>query len=403
MRKHNGIILAGLALSLWGLTACGTSADEGQAADGQTAQALTEWEQSADIYNNDMSEDELYEKAKAEGKVVLYSGSSRCEAVAEAFMEKYPGITVEAFDISINELIEKVSREYTAGVHNADVIHVKDMDGSLYNEYVLEKKLYNYQPSDICAHIDESLLKYQTPLYIELGQWFYNTEAYPDGSPIDSVWDLTRPEWRGRVMMVNPADNMSNMSLITGYTLDETAAALEALYEEEFGEPLVLSEDCRNAGYEFLKRLRQNDPIFATNSDEIAESVGTAGQKNPPVGLLASSKLRKVQQNGWTMAPINIKPNTGIPQVNTLYIVEGCEHPYAAKLLIRFMMGDADGKSEGYAQFNTLGGWPVRDDIAPPEGATPYEELLVDTFDPMAIYENIGEVQDFWLLADKNA
>ena len=67
------------------------------------------------------------------------------------------------------------------------------------------------------------------------------------------------------------------------------------------------------------------------------------------------------------------------------------------------MMGDADGKSEGYAQFNTLGGWPVRDDIAPPEGATPYEELLVDTFDPMAIYENIGEVQDFWLLADKNA
>ena len=60
---------------------------------------------------------------------------------------------------------------------------------------------------------------------------------------------------------------------------------------------------------------------------------------------------------------MNLYPTTGIPAINTLYVVEGCEHPAAAKLLIRFMMGGIDGDTSGYEPFNTLGGWPVRDDI----------------------------------------
>ena len=40
-------------------------------------------------------------------------------------MEKYPGIEVEPFDISTNELLEKVTREYDAGQHVADVVHIK--------------------------------------------------------------------------------------------------------------------------------------------------------------------------------------------------------------------------------------------------------------------------------------
>ena len=47
------------------------------------------------------------------------------------------------------------------------------------------------------------------------------------------------------------------------------------------------------------------------------------------------------------------------PAINTLYVVGECEHPNAAKLLIRFMMGGADGDVSGYKYFNTLGGWPV--------------------------------------------
>ena len=54
------------------------------------------------------------------------------------------------------------------------------------------------------------------------------------------------------------------------------------------------------------------------------------------------------------------------------------------------MMGGVDGDLSGYKYFNTLGGWPVRDDIEPAEGSTPYSELHVSDFNVTDIYENIN-------------
>ena len=172
--------------------------------------------------------------------------------------------------------------------------------------------------------------------------------------------------------------------------------SLAAAYEELYGEELVLSDGCANAGYEFLKRLHDNNPTYTSSSDDIAEAVGTKGQTDPPIGFCASSKLRKNADNDWVLAPVNLYPTTGIPAINTLYVVEGCQHPAAAKLLIRFMMGGIDGDTSGYDEFNTLGGWPVRDDIEPAEGSVPYDEMYVSDFDPDEIYVNYNTVRDFW-------
>ena len=336
------------------------------------------------------------EKAKEEGKVTVYSISSRITKVAKAFAEKYPDVEVEPFDISTNELLEKVTREYDAGQHVADVVHIKDQDGSMWNQYVANKTFYNYQPADIFAHIAPSYTATATPLYIELTQLFYNTEAYPDGSPITNIWQLTEPQWKGKIMMQNPLDNLAWGSWITGFCVGEEPNRLAEAYKALYGEELKLSDGCENAGYEFLKRLHANEPIFTASSDAIAEAVGTPGQKDPPVGFCASSKLRKAADNGWVFAPVNLEPDTGIPAVNTLYVVEGCEHPAAAKLLIRFMMGGIDGDTSGYKPFNTLGGWPVRDDIEPAEGSTPFSEINVAPFDANEIYMNYNTVRDFW-------
>ena len=357
---------------------------------------LTEWEKTANIYATDETDAELYEQALAEGATVtLYSISSRCTKVEAAFEEKYPGIDCVPFDISTNELLEKVTREYDAGQHVADVVHIKDQDGSMWKEYVANKVFYNYKPADILAHVDPSLSATQTPLYIELTQLFYNTEAYSE-PPISNIWQVTEPQWKGKITMQNPLDNLSWGSWITGFCVGDEPAKLEQAYEDLYGEKLVLSDGCANAGYEFLKRLHANEPIFFDSSDACVEAVGTAGQVDPPIGFGASSKLRKAEENGWVIAAINLVPNTGIPAVNTLYVVEGCEHPAAAKLLIRFMMGGIDGDTSGYQPFNTFGGWPVRDDIAPPEGAMPYSEVNVADFDADEIYVNYNTVRDFW-------
>ncbi len=133
MLKRKNLLACLLALvMLLGLTACGgkdskdngggntasqPSGDAGKTeAQDPASGDLTEWEQSSGIYNTNETDEELYQKALEEGATVtLYSISSRCGKVAEAFMEKYPGLECVPFDISTNDLLEKVTKEYEAG------------------------------------------------------------------------------------------------------------------------------------------------------------------------------------------------------------------------------------------------------------------------------------------------
>ena len=304
MLKRKKLLAALLAGTMMlSLASCGKKADtSGDTTDPNTPPAetqLTPWEEASQIYNTEETDEELYQKALEEGgTVTLYSISSRCTKVEAAFEEKYPGIDCVPFDISTNELLEKVTREYEAGKHVADVVHIKDQDGSMWNQYVANKTFYNYQPADIFAHIAPSYTATATPLYIELTQLFYNTEAYPDGSPITNIWQLTEPQWKGKIVMQNPLDNLSWGSWITGFCVGEEPNRLAEAYKALYGEELKLSDGCENAGYEFLKRLHANEPIFTASSDAIAEAVGTPGQKDPPVGFCASSKLRNIR---WEM------------------------------------------------------------------------------------------------------
>ena len=360
---------------------------------------LSEWEESSGIFNTDETDEELYEKAKEEGKVTIYSISSRITKVAMPSWRSILGVEVELFDIFHQRAAGK---KVTRGIILTGNLFQQLVGGNIerlyFNEYILPRKFYNYKPADILSHIDEKYTKTQTPMYVELTQLFYNSEAYPDGSPVTNIWQLTEPDWKGRVMMQNPLDNLAWGSWITGFCVGDVPDQLAASYKELYGKELTLSDGCENAGYEFLKRLHDNEPIFTSSSDEIAEAVGTKGQTNPPIGFCASSKLRKNEDNNWCLAPVNLEPTTGIPQINTLYVVGECEHPNAAKLLVRFMMGGADGDVSGYKYFNTLGGWPVRDDIEPAEGSTPYSDLHVSDFNVTDIYENINPVRDFWTL-----
>lgn len=389
-----------MAVMLLLMTACGQAAEEppveSQDAPGDATEELTEWEKASDIFNTTQTDEELYELAKQEGSVTLYSISSRCGKVADAFNAKYPGVECTAFDISGSELMEKVSREYEAGQYVADVVHYKDQDGSVFAEYVTPGIFYNYRPDDILAHIHEDYKQTSTPLYIEMTQLFYNGEAYPDAPPVTNIWEITQPEWKGRVMMQNILNDLAWASWATGFCVGDTPAMLEASYKDLTGEDLVLSEGCENAGYEFLKRLYDNKPIFTSSSDEVVEGVGTRGQSTPPIGFASSTKLRKNAENDWCLVPVNLEPTVGIPQINSLYVVNNCKHPNAAKLLIRFMMGGIDGDTSGNDPFNTLGGWPVRDDIEPAPGSVPLNEWNLIHVDADDLYYNINHVRDFW-------
>ena len=353
----------------------------------------SEWAKKVELYKDETPE-ELYEKAKKEGNVVVYSISARMKKVKESFEKQYPGVTLEVYNLPTNEVLEKISREYDSGIRAADVIHIKDQDGSLYLDYVQKGKFHNYKPADIIKHIDPKYCERAMPFYMELNEWFYNDEAYPDGPPITSWWDLTKPEWKGRVLVTNPLDNHSHMCIYVGLVLDADALADD--YKRVFGEEITL-HGTENAGYEFLKRFMENDPVFISSSSEMVEAVGTRGQERPPLAYASSSKMRERKEKGYALQVVSqITPHTGLSGLNTLYVVNEAPHPAGAKLLIRWLMGEADGKGEGFKPFNTIGGWPLRDDVKAVD-PIPLSDINIQDIDKTEIYYKLRDVSDFWL------
>ena len=59
--------------------------------------------------------------AIAEGEVLVYANTSKVEKAAEAFMEKYPGIKVQAFDLGGDDVLLKTVEEQKAEAYTGDV------------------------------------------------------------------------------------------------------------------------------------------------------------------------------------------------------------------------------------------------------------------------------------------
>ena len=339
---------------------------------------------------------ELYEKAleQEDGKVVIYTISSRTAKIAEAFMQEYPGMAVDVYDISSGTLKEKFLTEYEAGIRTVDIVHSKEQVGEYTYEVFDEGLLHNYQPASIFGNVDPSYLTL-TPLMLELNLWFYNTEVY-DESPISSWWDLTKAEWRNKVVFQDAASNDAYCAPLVAMV--QNADEMAADYELVFGEPIALANDEPTAAHAFIKRFLANDPIIAKGSDEVIEMVGAAGQTEPPVGYSSSVKLRS-QDDGFMInyAPEKMQVSNGIPALNFLGIANEAPHPIGAKLFIQYWMGGEDGKGEGYTPLATLGSWSVRPENPSVEGNIPLDNIPLWTIDFDYIYENIEDVRDYWI------
>lgn len=336
---------------------------------------------------------ELYELAKNEGSVVIYSATSRIKSVKSSFEAQYPGVTVEAYDMKVAEIVEKLKREYEAGVSNADIIVMPDGDGTLLNEFIPEGIVVKYIPSDIEEHVlpayrDGELYKYLE----EIVSVFYNTEVYQE-SPIKSWWDLTRPEWSGKVQMGNPLNATEFLGLFCMFV--KNADKLEEDYFNTYGEKLVLN-GTENAGYEFMKRLIENDLVITGSQGDSVKAVGTEGQSNPPLCIAVSSKYRERDNSGLKIGlATGITPVMGMASPSCIMLVSNGVHPNAAKLLERWMLGETDGNGQGGKDLIVLGSWSTRDDVQA-LGEYNLSDLNYYASDGEYIYYNFLKIRDAW-------
>ncbi|WP_053206443.1 ABC transporter substrate-binding protein [Jiangella muralis] len=377
------IVATPLALAL---TACGGGTpDSAEPAAPATADAL-----------DDASADELYEQAQEEGSVVVYSFTSRIAEVETAFEAAYPGVDLIGNDISATEQIARIKAEAQAGTPGADVAYLSDAPVVL-TELVEAGLLHGYVPPRLDDTVPD---RYREPLLaqrLSTKVLMYNEDAHPDGPPVGNLWELTQPEWTGRVVMVDPAVRGDYLDLATELTLrsDDMAAA----YQELTGTELELDDGVPDAGSQWLKDLYENDVVLVDDTDNVNAAVGQIGQDAPPVGFTSYSDRRDNADEGWALqVATDVAPANGIAFPALLGIVDGAEHPAAARLLIDFLMGDdTETGGAGFEPFYVAGDYPVRTDVVPPADAVALDDLGAWIIDPAAVAERRAEVADFLL------
>ncbi|KAA0969685.1 ABC transporter substrate-binding protein [Aureimonas fodinaquatilis] len=345
---------------------------------------------------NSLTSAELLVQAQEEGQVTVYAFTSRIGRVEEAFEAAYPGIDMITFDMSSTAQIARIRSESQAGVAGADVFYLSDSPVVL-NDLVANELVAAYVPPRMDGLVRE---EFQSPLLaqrLSTKVLMYNEEAHPDGAPISNLWDLTRPEWAGKVIMVDPLQRGDYLDLMTEIVLQSDAMA--TAYEAAFGSPIALEDGVENAGQQFIINLFANDLVLVGSTDDVNAAIGALGQDNPPIGFTSYSDRRDNEDEGWALQVANdVAPSNGIVFPALLALNPNTVNPAAARLAIDFMMGDDSGTGgPAFAPFYVAGDWATRTDITPHPDAIPLDDFTGWQIDPAATAGIRADVADFIL------
>jgi iron(III) transport system substrate-binding protein len=306
--------------------------------------------------------------AKKEGSVTVYSVSSRMQKFGKSFEGKY-GVKVSFVELASNDQTERFQREYKAGIRDVDVLYNND-SATMVESFLPKGLIHNFVPDTVKDELDPSETE---PILNQrwTGRVFlYNSHANPGGAPIDTLWDLTRPEWKAKFQMPDPSTDGAQAEIIM--TLLQHPEEMASAYEKEFGKPLVeyskavkdatagnraYSEP--NAAIEWLHQMLENEPVFVESTTDISSQVGNVNDPSPPMGSATYSKIRDVKKGVLEWLPaFNVAPAVGVFYPNVLAVADQAPHPNAAKLVIREMMG-----AEGFEPWNEPGDYATSKSI----------------------------------------
>lgn len=425
MKKRILSLLLALVMVL-SLAACGAQNDSPQTSDTNKQDAETTADEThMDVEDSDffgpiydewseMTDEELYELAKEEAKtngpINVYATSSKMKKEEDLFLEKYPELSVDIMDLDSDEVLEKCVQEANAQNIQGDVLQVKDVNGDVFFNYYEEGYMSAFYPKDICAHIDDSLLRYGYPLYASQSFWYYNTAAFPDGQPITSWWQLVEKKEDGsqkyRLFTKEIGTETAYLSLFASFIVN--ADQMEQAYKDLYGTDLEYTYDAsgfdfdvpeNNAGVEFMWRFSQQKMTFISDGDELVLAVHNASDPaDPALALASAGKIENREESGYNIDWVkNLTPYTGLLSEGNLYVVTGCKHPAGARLFIRFITGGADGESGGLKPFAKQGNWAVRDDVEDKKNPATLEECGVLAPDLAAIHNVYRDAQDLWI------
>ena len=413
MKKRVLALLLALSLSL-SLAACGkkdpapTPTPEGNKPPEQSQQVENPPAEPATVQEKlaaaaSMSNEELYAKAQEEmgagAQLNFYSTTSFAEKAAANFMADYPALDgkVVYAEIDDGETYSILSKTIGTGVKDAADMALTQ-NGSDLKTYLLDEGLaYTYFPDAMKSVVPE---QYQSPAVVTFinSLFIYNNKTGPIN--FNNVWQLTEPEWTGKVFFKDPTNETVNINFLIQLTSPEWTERMEKAYEAQYGKAWEAGE-FESASYEWIDKFLKNVNYTYTSASKMATGIASGAGGN--LGLFVFSKLRKVDEadrGNLTVSQFETPIEGFAGFMYSIYatVCNDTDCPYTCALFINYLLDEAGfagpkswNSSQGYYSPNTTIEKP--DDIEDKAYSYWAECLVVE--DQQFIYDNYAKVYDF--------
>ncbi len=264
--------------------------------------------------------DKLYEAAKKEGKLVLYSSMNLDDAkvVLPEFEKAFPGVKVEHVRATGETLQQRIITEVRGGRVLADVF---DTNAGQVYPLVEEGILESYPiptaqdiPSDFRDDKGRWTTERVTTVIIA-----YNTNMVKPGEEPQTFEDLADPKWKGKILM-EAADQEMFITLL----------------KQKFGD--------EQKGLEVFRRIAANQPEVHAGHTQVADFLA-AGQGAVCMGCYGHHII-SLKAKG---APVEFSKKEGVLYSIVFGLVKGAPNPNAAKLYLNWTMAPDGQKVLGAA------------------------------------------------------
>lgn len=286
--------------------------------------------------------DELYEKAKREGKLNLYASLSAAsiEVILPAFMKRFPGITVDHTDATGDKLIARIVAEGRGGRVIADAFG----GGLSYISQMAEQKLLDTMAIPELAVYPA---QYRTDTWFATDTQFFiigwNTGMVKKGEEPRSFEDLANPKWKGQ-LMGEPRD----YQLLMGFARHKFKSDEKAV--------------------DLVKKIAANNVEFHRGHSQLIEFL-VAGQR-PVCFTCYAHQFPPRMKKGAPIVPLL---SEGVGEVGgSVGIVKGAPHPNTALLWARWVASE-----EGQRVFAQAGETPAHPKVEPLEKVRPANAYML--------------------------
>jgi ABC-type Fe3+ transport system substrate-binding protein len=298
--------------------------------------------------------DALYEKAKTEGALVLYTGGPTApwEATAKEFSARYPGVTVSVTGGFSNVLDKKIDAQLAAGKLETDMAIFQTLQDFVH--WKQQGALLEFKPQGF-DKIDAS---FKDPggafvaVQINAMSYAYNPNLVKPEDVPRSALDFLNPRFKGKVVSCYPADD--DATLYDFYSI------------------------VQKYGWSYMDRYMANQPNFIQGHLGVVRSIAS-GENLVTFDTIAS--ISTDQKNLGLAQAVAFPQSDPLPiWPFTAAIFKSAPHANAAKLFLWWYLSPE-------VQSKT-GNWSPRSDVPTPYGWKPtlsykvvnsYREFLTNT------------------------